>query len=1444
MKIFSGHTTLRRIFLVAAALAGLLCVICLSLILVLTTPAGLRMVERSVNSLQKAAAIAGLQGNLLGTFSVRHIDVADTNGTWLTVEDLDCQWIPADLFLGKLHIPFVRIKDVNMTRLPAGSSSPVSPQHKQSSSPISSFVPAFTLADLHVEKLLLATGTKRPIPPLTLSGSADLASLKGPGRLALSLHPLDEKHPLLNVSAKVQKNTLECSGTFEDPTGAMVSFLAGLPDHLPLAISFQGSGTADRYTGSISATAPRLGATKLDLQWAVPEQQGILQGKVTLEPSGLLGTLTDVVGDEVTVDAETGTDEHGQITSKLKLSGDWLTIAASAAIDLTLKHTDTTFTVTAADPNRLTERVGVVLHDLSSLTGSIQGDLDRPVLSCRVSARTLQSGLIQVDHPSISLEAKPSAPHKSLDYSLTLHTTANDVTLPDILHSGPINVQTMLAGLGSKTIQAHLNTDSKQMDLKGSGSFTPETGILAATFSGDAKPGTLFSPSISPLPESISFDGTVQGDLNTFNGTATLQTILGRFTRGPAPLDALLGPETSLDLAAELHKDTLNLQSFTLTGANVQGNGNASLQISGGTYQSNLTAQVQTGALGPELAPMQEISITSRASGATAHSKCTVSARPKKSSVFGLPLEAVILNADLDHMDQAPSGTWNLRLATAPGPLLLAGDVDLKNGIAIPRGTLQGLDLDGTFAVNLPADTPRQHVDYHITSSSLKPLGALLDQPLQGSLEFRGTYDSTPKSARVDLSGRAQNIAYDDIFTASSVDLLTMNMDPGRPEQATLALQIKGLRAATVHLDNAQLRTTPQGQKLNIFLNADGTKPAPLRLSLTGQIHSNSTDKSLRLDTFKGEYNGFPIALAAPTELHRKDALLELTPTTLHLADATIYARVHMDNTGIDAKMDLTNSTLTSLQSLVPFPLPTGTLNANAALTGPLDHPRLLAEMIIEKLAPTQSNATDNGPSGTLKLTVENTSDSLKTTASLDGLSPDPLRLKGEIPFAFSLRPFQASIPETTPFTISVKGDVDLAKINDLAAVPDLDLSGMLKIDASATGTMTSPELGGTIRMEKSRAEYVRTGTLLEEMQGQIRLNKDTIILDHFSATDGDKGTFTARGNAILPVHAPLSFDVSTALNGTRLISNDTVTATVGGTCRVHGNENSIEVKGDLLLPKARLNISRNPDPAMVPLKIRETNVLPENRVKAIPKTSPPANLNLDVTVTIPGQLFVRGRGLESEWKGKLQVTGMATQPIIRGKLESIRGSLGFAGRELDLTSGTIRFAGASPPNPVLNIVTSVTIKSTEVQVKIQGSATKPELSLESTLDMPHDEILALLLFGESANKLTPFQALQLANTIRTLKGSSGGGFDPLGYTRTLLGVDTITIGAGDEDEGMQVGVGKYLTDTIYMELKKGLTSDEDAVSIEMDVTPNIGVETEVGTDSTGKVGVYWKRDY
>ena len=51
------------------------------------------------------------------------------------------------------------------------------------------------------------------------------------------------------------------------------------------------------------------------------------------------------------------------------------------------------------------------------------------------------------------------------------------------------------------------------------------------------------------------------------------------------------------------------------------------------------------------------------------------------------------------------------------------------------------------------------------------------------------------------------------------------------------------------------------------------------------------------------------------------------------------------------------------------------------------------------------------------------------------------------------------------------------------------------------------------------------------------------------------------------------------------------------------------------------------------------------------------SSIVLDLTIALPGQVFVRGRGLESEWAGSFTVTGTAADPQVQGSIQPVRGS-------------------------------------------------------------------------------------------------------------------------------------------------------------------------------------------
>ncbi len=201
-----------------------------------------------------------------------------------------------------------------------------------------------------------------------------------------------------------------------------------------------------------------------------------------------------------------------------------------------------------------------------------------------------------------------------------------------------------------------------------------------------------------------------------------------------------------------------------------------------------------------------------------------------------------------------------------------------------------------------------------------------------------------------------------------------------------------------------------------------------------------------------------------------------------------------------------------------------------------------------------------------------------------------------------------------------------------------------------------------------------------------------------------------------------------------------------------------------------------------------------------------------------------------------------------------VRGTFQFLSRTFNITNGQIAFDGATPPAPFLNITTEVNAGEIDAQVSITGPADAFKLNLTSQPPLPQDEIMAQILFGQSVTKLNTFQAIQLASSVNQLAG--GYGPDVVGKARKLLGLDRLGFSGGDgdggggdgggndDDSGPSVEMGKYVSDKVYVGVEQDLTNAKQDVIVEVDITPEITVESKTGSKSGAGIGINWNYDY
>jgi autotransporter translocation and assembly factor TamB len=280
-------------------------------------------------------------------------------------------------------------------------------------------------------------------------------------------------------------------------------------------------------------------------------------------------------------------------------------------------------------------------------------------------------------------------------------------------------------------------------------------------------------------------------------------------------------------------------------------------------------------------------------------------------------------------------------------------------------------------------------------------------------------------------------------------------------------------------------------------------------------------------------------------------------------------------------------------------------------------------------------------------------------------------------------------------------------------------------------------------------------------------------------------------------------------------------------------------VKGDIDILEAEVRLVNDLPPSIVDLgDVRTTNDPPLDKSDDADDS---AGAELDIAINAPGKIYIRGRGLDSEWATSLKVKGAAASPRISGRFYALRGRLDFLGKPFDLDTGEITFRGEKKINPQLDLQLVRETSDMRGSIILAGRAQSPELRFASSPSLPEDEILPRLVFGRSKQSLSAAEALQLASGIATL---TGGGAGPLDTVRAALGFDALRI-ESEEDGSSSVAVGRYVREGVYIGAKQALDGQGGAVVIELDVTDNITADVEVGQGgSATSAGVNYKFDF
>ncbi len=1391
-----GQTTglVRAIGAIALALvATVLALVALTLVALQLPPVRQGLLGFALDAVNRNGTkveIGGIEGDWPGHLVLRGLRVGDAQGVWLSADEAQLDWQPTALLAGTLHVERLSVTALDIARAPV------------SSAPSSASAGGVGLPVLPIELRI----DEAKLEKLTLGNR--LAGLTDKGRLAQ-----------LDATARIGFGTSRLDLTLA------AQRTDGVPGKIDAKIFF------DRRQRGLDAT--------------VSGEDGA-PGR-----PGLAATLGHVAGAErVTIVARARNDDGR--------------ISASAHLD-----------------------AGKALMLDSGTQGNWNGTLE---LTTQIAAEgnLIAQTLAELGAPrrvdlslGTDLDGNDTLTLKDVKLDAGAFKLGGGARIGSVFSNGPhdIAAQGTLDGL-DRFLEKPGNVALASLGWHVVGQFDTGSGLAHIVEAVVASPSAMLRLSGDASLDASTAKGTAEADISDL---APFGDFAGRPLKGSAHV--LLSPfalEASGDAAGDIVVETKNVdlgdQTLNrLAGGDLAADGSLIRPKEGGFAVPALTVTPNSGAyhfrasvaqsardvlsgevhfdaanvaaLLPDQGMAGRFNANATLSGSLAAPRATLKARLTDGALAGMATKLATLDVTAE---TGGTGPLAFRLDGADGKAALDATLVLpKEGGArldALKADLFGATFGGDVAIS---DDGLVTAALKGDRVALKPLGTLAGVPVDGSGNFTLTAQPQGKKQNAALSFNA------DRLTFSIGDKITL-------ERSSLGVKVDDLFGAMV-LDAGL--ASPSGQAGITRLNSVrvAAKGPLSRLALSADIAG--TRESFKLEPVAFSAGAAYASGAGALTLSKLDfsigtASLALTaPATVALRDGVDVKALALDMKGPSgagtikaalalrsrsARLDL-DANHVPLELMAPLALSQeahGTADAKISLdtgkgTGAL-------QLGFAKLTLAQADAMER-PAFDAAIDGRWARGRFDISATAKGVSTRPFELKASLPVARDPQGAWPVLSKRGPVSGSLAWDGPIASLVALADVPDQQLTGEAKVALTAGGDISGPVINGEATVSKGSYENFSSGTVLKDLTLSLSGRNSQVLVFALEADDSAKGHVAASGEVHLAKGAFPAISANATFRNARLMQTTEADLAVDGALELTGPafppgpDAPLTLKGNLATTLAQIRIPEQLSSSVAQIDVVEINGT-EPRLQSA--ASAPLPILLDIGFKTNTPIRVSGRGLDSLWNGDLTIGGTVDAPRVGGTLTSLRGTLDFAGKTFTLTKGNVRFLDRVPIDPDLDVALTYQRTDLTATIAVTDRSSSPAIALTSTPDLPRDEILSRILFDKGAGELSAMEAVQLANTLAQLSGKGGvSGAGILNSVQETLGLDVLRIGQA-QSGATTVAAGKYIQKGVYVGVEQGALTSDSSVKVEIEVTPQISVDTRIGQNAGGDVGVNWKWDY
>lgn len=402
-------------------------------------------------------------------------------------------------------------------------------------------------------------------------------------------------------------------------------------------------------------------------------------------------------------------------------------------------------------------------------------------------------------------------------------------------------------------------------------------------------------------------------------------------------------------------------------------------------------------------------------------------------------------------------------------------------------------------------------------------------------------------------------------------------------------------------------------------------------------------------------------------------------------------------------------------------------------------------------------------------------------------------------------------------------GRIALNKLEDLppSLINDVSLNGGLTGDVVVSGTVESPDLRVSADINNATARISELDLVLRNINIHASSDRSAIINLSGNLMSGE-GQLDVAGTIDLSQANSPKINLQSSGKNLQFINTTGMDVVGDVDLKATLSNQLIDLQGNIKIVQAELDFKMPENAILASDDVVLVGDTPQARVKQ----------KLDLSIDLGQNTHIQAQGLDAKLTGELRVF-QEPNNIVRGEgeINIVDGRYRAYGQDLKIDTGRLIFNRGSVDDPNLDMRAQKTVDSVVAGVSVAGRARAPVLDLYSTPSMSDQDILSVLVFDKTLNKLGSQDGLTLLNIANSF---NGGGESQITKTtqsiRDTLGLTDLELQLTADAPSIQAG--KQLSSKFYIGYGYGLLDAAQSFILKYKLSDTWSIKADVGVES------------